>query len=244
MGRKPASRPPNPIDDGPMLKMKELVEATGLTKATILYYISEKLLPPPVKTGRNVAFYPSSFIEKTKLIRQLQSEHRLSLSQIKTILKEKDKGKDIDILIDFQKEIYGEKEDVKYTRQSICIESGLSAPQLKKAISLQLIIPQTDSEFDNEDLVIARRLKEFLDYGLSLEDLAHYPEAISGIIDKDMEIRLRLLNELSYYEALNRTLTITKGVRVFRNYISERIFQKKAAKQPLLPEQPEDKSPN
>jgi predicted DNA-binding transcriptional regulator AlpA len=48
MGRKPVTRPSNPIDGGPMLKMKELVEATGISKATILYYVTEQLLPQSV----------------------------------------------------------------------------------------------------------------------------------------------------------------------------------------------------
>ena len=56
MGRKPSERTYSGENESPMLKMKELMEATGVTKATILHYVKEGLLPEPVKTGRNMAY--------------------------------------------------------------------------------------------------------------------------------------------------------------------------------------------
>ena len=37
------------------LRMKQLMEATGLPKSTLLYYVEQGLLPPPVKTSPNMA---------------------------------------------------------------------------------------------------------------------------------------------------------------------------------------------
>ena len=55
MGRKQTERPSSGENESPMLKMKEIMDATGVTKATILHYVKEGLLPEPVKTGRNMA---------------------------------------------------------------------------------------------------------------------------------------------------------------------------------------------
>ncbi len=52
--------------DDRLLKMKALVEATGVRKATVLFYINEGLLLQPIKTSPNVSFYPASIIEKNK----------------------------------------------------------------------------------------------------------------------------------------------------------------------------------
>lgn len=48
----------------PGLRMKELMEATGLPKSTILFYLEQGLLPKPVKTSRNMAYYPPECMER------------------------------------------------------------------------------------------------------------------------------------------------------------------------------------
>ncbi|MEO5738971.1 MAG: MerR family transcriptional regulator [Vicinamibacterales bacterium] len=68
------------------LKMKDLESATGVSRETIRFYIRERLLPEPERTGRNVAWYDESFIERIALIKRLQSERFLPLGIIKAIV--------------------------------------------------------------------------------------------------------------------------------------------------------------
>jgi predicted DNA-binding transcriptional regulator AlpA len=49
-----------------LLKMKELAEASGVSAGTIKHYLREGLLPEPVKTSRNMAYYPPEFVERIK----------------------------------------------------------------------------------------------------------------------------------------------------------------------------------
>ena len=44
-------------DAAERLRMADLVEATGVPKSTILYYVAEGLLPEPVRPKPNVAYY-------------------------------------------------------------------------------------------------------------------------------------------------------------------------------------------
>jgi len=233
MGRRPVSRPSNPVDGGPMLKMKELVAATGISKATILYYVTEKLLPPPVKTSPNVAYYPSSMVERVRLIRQLQSQHRFSLAQIRTILKEKEKGRDVEALIEFNKEIFSQEEGVSRDRKAFCEVCGLTEEQVRTALDLKLLIPKSDNRFDATDVKAGKHLKTNLGMGLSFEDLAFYSRLADQIVAHEMDLRKRLIRTLSHDEALRTTMQITHGARFFREYIIERIFQQQALRQPL-----------
>ena len=72
-----------------MLKMKELAEASGVSAGTIKHYLREGLLGDGngvVKTSRNMAYYPPEFVERIKLIKQLQEERFMPLKVIKAML--------------------------------------------------------------------------------------------------------------------------------------------------------------
>jgi DNA-binding transcriptional MerR regulator len=69
-----------------LLRMKELAEASGVPAATIKHYLREGLLPEPVKTSRNMAYYPPEFVERIRLIKQLQEERFMPLRAIKSVL--------------------------------------------------------------------------------------------------------------------------------------------------------------
>jgi DNA-binding transcriptional MerR regulator len=71
-----------------LLRMRELAEATGVSAGTIKHYLREGLLPEPVKTSRNMAYYPREFVERVKLIKQLQEERFLPLKVIKEVLED------------------------------------------------------------------------------------------------------------------------------------------------------------
>lgn len=68
------------------LKMRDLVEASGLDRQAIHFYIREGLLPPGEKTGRNQARYGDEHIRRLETIRKLQREHFLPLKAIRAVL--------------------------------------------------------------------------------------------------------------------------------------------------------------
>ncbi len=74
--------------EGALLQMGELAEASGVPAPTIKHYLREGLLPEPVKTSRNMAYYPPEFVERIKLIKQLQEERFMPLKAIKSVLDE------------------------------------------------------------------------------------------------------------------------------------------------------------
>ncbi len=71
-----------------LLRMRELAEASGVSAGTIKHYLREGLLPEPVKTSRNMSWYPPEFVERIRLIKQLQEERFMPLKAIKAVLDE------------------------------------------------------------------------------------------------------------------------------------------------------------
>jgi DNA-binding transcriptional MerR regulator len=73
-----------------LLKISELSERSGVPVATIRHYLREGLLPEPVKTSRNMAYYPPEFVERIRLIKQLQEERFMPLKVIRELLRRED----------------------------------------------------------------------------------------------------------------------------------------------------------
>lgn len=66
-----------------LLKISELAEASGVPVATVRHYLREGLLPEPVKTSRNMAYYPPEFAERIRLIKRLQEDQFMPLRVIR-----------------------------------------------------------------------------------------------------------------------------------------------------------------
>lgn len=69
-----------------LLKIGQLARMTGVGRGTIQHYLREGLLPRPVKTHRNMAYYDSSCVDRIRTIKELQQKRRLPLAEIRKIL--------------------------------------------------------------------------------------------------------------------------------------------------------------
>jgi DNA-binding transcriptional MerR regulator len=72
------------------LRMRDIVRETGLPRETIHFYLTEGLLPPPTKTGRNTALYNWEHVRRAQLIKSIQEEHFLPLRAIRALLEDAD----------------------------------------------------------------------------------------------------------------------------------------------------------
>jgi AcrR family transcriptional regulator len=66
--------------------MSELVERSGAPAATIRYYFSEGLLPPPTHAASNRYLYDERHVEIVRFVRLLRDRRGLSLEEIRGIL--------------------------------------------------------------------------------------------------------------------------------------------------------------
>jgi AcrR family transcriptional regulator/predicted DNA-binding transcriptional regulator AlpA len=56
------------------LRISDLEKITGVSRSTIHYYLSEGLLPTPVRTGKTMAYYDQGHVDRLREIRRLQEE--------------------------------------------------------------------------------------------------------------------------------------------------------------------------
>lgn len=68
------------------MKVSQVSRATGVSTSAINYYVRIGLLPPPVKTHRNMAYYDPSYVQMINYIRRLQVQKHLPLDKIKEIM--------------------------------------------------------------------------------------------------------------------------------------------------------------
>ncbi len=234
MSKETAKRPFAPKGEGSMLKMKEMVEATGVAKSTILHYVNEGLLPKPVKTSPNMAYYHSSCVERIMFIKQMQFKHRLGLAQIKTILKERDKGREVTPLIEMNEVVFGRNDSKDLDNLAFCQATGLSLEEVEELLAEGLLIPKKEGRFDSEDVVIGKVVRQAIDIGIRPKDVVYYRRFAEKIVDKDMAIRKRLIKDQSFEDAIALTLDLTRIARSFRAYVVDRVFQKRAFSQDLF----------
>ncbi len=65
------------------MRMKELVEKTGVPRTTIHFYLRQGLLPPPNKSGRTMAYYDNTHVKRLKEIEILKKGLRVPIRLLK-----------------------------------------------------------------------------------------------------------------------------------------------------------------
>ena len=73
-------------DTEKLMRIKKLSEETGVPRGTIKFYIKEGLIPRPIKTQLNMAYYNEKHLDAIRLVKELQSKRFLPLSIIKQIV--------------------------------------------------------------------------------------------------------------------------------------------------------------
>jgi DNA-binding transcriptional MerR regulator len=90
MSDQPAVEGAQRMAENGLLKISELAERSGVPVATVRHYLREGLLPEPVRTSRNMAYYPPEFVERIRVIKQLQEERFMPLRVIRELLERED----------------------------------------------------------------------------------------------------------------------------------------------------------
>jgi len=78
-----------PTDTRSLLRVSQVSKATGVSTSAINYYVRRGLLPPPLKTHKNMAYYDLTYIQMINYIKRLQFQKHLPLESIKEIMDKK-----------------------------------------------------------------------------------------------------------------------------------------------------------
>jgi DNA-binding transcriptional MerR regulator len=192
------------VRDG-LLKISDLARETGVPTGTIKFYMRAGLLPPPtLKTGRNMAYYDRSFVDRIKAIKELKQKRFLPLEVIKAILDgnaEVISPREIDTLMRlegrFYEEVHCALDNGNVTLDEVEPRYGITPDFLRYLIEVGILTPVVRdgaSRFESEDIAILENLAEMKKAGFN-DELAPkemcvplYVEAIGTLAHEELRL--------------------------------------------------------
>jgi DNA-binding transcriptional MerR regulator len=191
-----------PGGDG-MLRMGELAEASGVSAATIKHYLREGLLPEPVKTSRNMAYYPAEFVDRIRLIKQLQEERYMPLRVIKELLDEDpDRARALIELGDRLLERARASEQERVGAAEVRHLYGVPQEVLDRLAELEVLSPD-ERGYSPADVRIISAISRFRAggyderIGFTVYDTLRYKRAMGELVGEEVDVVMdRLAGEM------------------------------------------------
>lgn len=224
----------------PGLRMKELVEATGVPKSTILHYVHQDLLPDPVKTSPNMAYYDPDCVDLIKLIQHFQQRHRMSLADIRELMENKERGAGLDLHLELNDLVFGGSSRELMDVDQYCQATGLEREVVDELLANRLLSPLAEGRFDPDDVAIGRIYAMSRRLGVRSEMVTYYVELGEKIVDHEMALRKQLTGHLPYDQDAAVTMEMVKAARASRSYIIDRLFQHRIAAMKDLKEEEQE----
>jgi DNA-binding transcriptional MerR regulator len=191
------------VSENGLLKMKELAEASGVSAGTIKHYLREGLLPEPVKTSRNMAYYPAEFVDRIRLIKQLQEERFMPLKVIKAMLD--DDPERARALVELEDRILERALAGEQSRVSAAeLRRRYDVPQevLDRLAELEVLTP-TRRGYGPRDVEIVEAIQRFRAggyderIGFTVYDTLRYKRALEELVKEEVQVLLdRLAGEM------------------------------------------------
>jgi DNA-binding transcriptional MerR regulator len=192
-----------PATEDGLLRMKQLAEASGVSAATIKHYLREGLLPEPVKTSRNMAYYPPEFVERIRLIKQLQEERFMPLKVIRDLLEEDPER--AQALIELGDRILERAlagEDERTTAAEVRHRYGVPQDALDRLAELDVLSPN-EAGYSPTDVRIVEAISRFRAggyderIGFTVYDTLRYKESMSELVKQEVDVLMeRLAGEM------------------------------------------------
>ena len=169
------------MSENGLLKMSQLAERSGVSAATIKHYLREGLLPEPVRTSRNMAYYPPDFVERIRLIKRMQEERFMPLKLIREALADADRP--------------------RIARKEILARYDIPANVLDRLAEIEVLTP-TRQGYDPDDVKIIEAIVRFRAggydeaLGFTVYDTMRYVEALDPLVREEVRVlRERLAGE-------------------------------------------------
>jgi DNA-binding transcriptional MerR regulator len=166
-----------------LLKMSELAERSGVSSGTIKHYLREGLLPEPVKTSRNMAYYPADFVDRIRLIKRLQEERFMPLKLIKGVLD-------------------AAQERKRVSRAEVKKRYDVPENVLARLEELDVLTPNSRG-YDPDDVAIIEAISRFRaggyveELGFTVYDTLRYRETLQPLVEEEVRTLLdRLAGEV------------------------------------------------
>jgi DNA-binding transcriptional MerR regulator len=181
-----------------LLKMKELAEESGVSAGTIKHYLREGLLPEPVRTSRNMAYYPPEFVERIRLIKRLQEERFMPLRAIRDVMDSSDPGR-VHALVELEDRILeraiAARSGTRTSRADVRRAYDMPQNVLDRLEELSVLTPNARG-YDPDDVKIIEAISRFRAggydeaFGFTVYDTLRYREALQPLVEEEVRTLL------------------------------------------------------
>ncbi|MBN8866207.1 MAG: MerR family transcriptional regulator [Solirubrobacterales bacterium] len=185
-----------------LLKMSGLVEASGVPAPTIKHYLREGLLPEPVKTSRNMAWYRPETVDRIRLIKRLQEERYMPLKAIRALFEED--PAQAEAMLEVEDRILERALARERTRTSASEvkEYGVPKKVLDRLAEIGILTPNSRG-YSPSDVAIIEAMSRFRaggydeQIGFTVYDTLRYKHALEALVKEEVDVLMeRLEGEL------------------------------------------------
>jgi DNA-binding transcriptional MerR regulator len=187
-----------------LLKIGELAEASDVPVPTIKHYLREGLLPEPVKTSRNMAYYPPEFVDRIRLIKRLQEERFMPLKAIRSVLDEDPERATALLELEdriLDRALVGER--ARTGAAEVRKRYGVPKEVLDRLAELEVLTPNSRG-YSPSDVTIIEAISRFRaggydeQIGFTVYDTLRYKTALEGLVREEIDMVMnRLAGEVS-----------------------------------------------
>jgi DNA-binding transcriptional MerR regulator len=185
-----------------LLKISELAERSEVPVATVRHYLREGLLPEPVKTSRNMAYYPPEFVERIRLIKQLQEERFMPLRVIRDLLERETVDPErLPAMIELEDRILERalaEERERIPADEVKRRYDVPDEVLERLAKLGVLTPDGGG-YSPSDVRVVEAISRFRaggydeSLGFTVYDTLRYKEALQGLVAQEVEVLLSRL---------------------------------------------------
>jgi DNA-binding transcriptional MerR regulator len=219
-----------PVGQGqePLLKMSELAQRSGVSAGTIRYYLREGLLGEGrdiVRTSRNMAYYPASYVQRIELIKRLQRQRFMPLRVIKGALEEDPQR--VHALVELEDRIVERALAGAERAGRVPVAAASERYEIPRNVLERLheigVLSPNRSGYDGEDMRIVEAIASFRAggydeaLGFTVYDTLRYRDALQPLVEQEVRALLdRLAGEVDVERALE---IIAAGVEPLRELL-------------------------
>jgi DNA-binding transcriptional MerR regulator len=192
----------HPVNQG-FLRIGEVARRAGVARATVSYYVREGLLPQPLKTHRNQAYYDPDCVQRIKAIKELQERTRLPLNRIKELVGDSSGTEALAKSIMQAQEamldaVTPAARDAELSVEDAAAGFNLTPAFVRSLVDLGIVTLQGDG-FRGPDVEVLATLGKLNatgfndENGFVAEDLLIYRDALRNLLQAEVEQFMRII---------------------------------------------------
>lgn len=225
------------------MRMRELVEATGLPRTAIHHYGREGLLPPATKTAANAAIYGPEHVERLRLIQALRSEELgpFPLETVRQVLTLVEAGMEPEVAAALQGlpaavAVTGEETagSGTYTLSDLAHQAGVGLATARQMSRAGLIVGSGEAEagrYSKSDAAAAHVVAGLIEGGVvGLGDLEPIAELIAETVRYETALVELATARLPAEEARARRYGMYRALHAIHTYLFTRLVSSPAGR--------------